>query len=105
MLLSGVCGMRVLTVLQATTVPAIAFGRIPQIVMNWKNGDTGELSLTTCVLNFAGNLVRIFTTLVMTQDLIILVGFGLNLIVNTTLMLQCLDTELAARRKAKFALE
>ena len=52
----------------ASTIFIIALGgRLPQIVLNWRRGDTGELSLTTCVLNVFGCAARIFTTNVLTQ--------------------------------------
>ena len=54
--------------LQASTVAIISLGgRVPQIWMNYQRGNSGELSIATCVLNLAGNLARIFTTLVLTK--------------------------------------
>jgi hypothetical protein len=41
--------------------------RLPQILLNMKRGDSGLLSLTTCVLNVGGCIVRAFTTIVLTQ--------------------------------------
>lgn len=35
--------------------------------MNYQRGNSGELSIATCVLNLAGNLARVFTTLVLTK--------------------------------------
>lgn len=42
-------------------------GRLPQIWMNYQRGNSGELSIATCMLNLAGNLARVFTTLVLTK--------------------------------------
>ena len=54
--------------LQASTIAIISLGgRVPQIWMNIQRGDTGELSILTCMLNLAGNVARVFTTLVLTQ--------------------------------------
>jgi hypothetical protein len=54
--------------LQAATILIIALGsRLPQIVLNVRRGNSGELSTTTSALNLAGNLARIMTTLVLTQ--------------------------------------
>lgn len=54
--------------LQASTILVISFGsRLPQIAMNMKRGNSGQLSLVTCLLNVLGCIARLFTTLVMTQ--------------------------------------
>ena len=56
--------------LQAATIPLIALGgRVPQIVMNWKRGNAGNLSLLTALMNVAGCLARAFTSVVLTQVL------------------------------------
>lgn len=34
-------------------------GRLPQIVMNLRRKESGELSLTTCLLNLMGNITRV----------------------------------------------
>ena len=55
-------------VLQASTILIISLGgRIPQIMLNIRRGNSGELSPVTSGLNLAGNLARTFTTLVLTQ--------------------------------------
>ena len=54
--------------LQVSTVAISSLGgRVPQIWMNYQRGNSGELSIATCVLNLAGNLARVFTTLVVTK--------------------------------------
>lgn len=54
--------------LQAGTILIIALGsRLPQIMLNVKRGNSGELSTTTSALNLAGNLARVMTTIVLTQ--------------------------------------
>ncbi|KAG6492067.1 hypothetical protein ZIOFF_047017 [Zingiber officinale] len=37
--------------------------RVPQIWTNYKNKSTGELSFLTCFMNFAGSIVRVFTSI------------------------------------------
>ncbi|XP_027941414.1 LOW QUALITY PROTEIN: mannose-P-dolichol utilization defect 1 protein homolog 2-like [Vigna unguiculata] len=39
------------------------FARIPQIWQNFSNKSTGELSFITSFMNFAGSMVRVFTTI------------------------------------------
>lgn len=60
-----VCGHR--AALQAGTILLKIGGRLPQIMMNWKRGDSGQLSGLMCGFNLAGNLARIVTTAVLTQ--------------------------------------
>ena len=56
-LLAG-CPHHVLAILQASTILVMAFGsRLPQILLNVKRGNSGMLSVTSCALNVAGNLV------------------------------------------------
>ncbi|KAF9601798.1 hypothetical protein IFM89_023329 [Coptis chinensis] len=38
------------------------FARVPQIWENYKNKSTGELSFLTSFMNFAGSMVRVFTS-------------------------------------------
>lgn len=40
---------------------------MPQIIMNVRNGHSGQLSPITCGMNTAGCFARMFTTLVLTQ--------------------------------------
>lgn len=64
-----------LAALQASTILAMALGsRLPQIVLNWRRGDAGVLSVASCGLNVAGNAARVFTTLVLTRDPLLLGG-------------------------------
>ncbi len=54
--------------LQASTVAIIALGgRVPQIWMNYQRGNSGELSVATCMLNLFGNVARVYTTFVLTK--------------------------------------
>jgi hypothetical protein len=54
--------------LQASTIAIIAFGgRLPQIMLNARRGNSGELSPLTSILNLAGNVARLFTTAVLTK--------------------------------------
>lgn len=54
--------------LQGSSYLIISLGaRLPQIRMNARRGNSGQLSLTTCLLNVLGCIARLFTTLVLTQ--------------------------------------
>ena len=66
------------------------FGRLPQIVQNFRQGHTGQLSLVTHVLNVAGNLARIGTLLHEVDDQIVLASSVSALVQNTLLVGQIL---------------
>jgi PQ loop repeat len=72
--------------------------RIPQIWLNMQRGNTGELSLLTCGLSCAGNFVRLFTTVVLTNDAVLLAGTAVQFLLNGILTWQCFVTEVAARK-------
>lgn len=61
-----------------------------QIVSNFKQGHTGQLAFVTLVLNFGGSVARLFTTLQETGDPVQLLGFGVAILLNGTLVLQVL---------------
>ncbi|KAL3131157.1 PQ-loop repeat-containing protein 3 [Trebouxia sp. C0009 RCD-2024] len=104
--MSGVCGHEVLYGLQASTVAIIALGgRVPQIWMNHQRGNSGELSIATCILNLAGNLARVFTTLVLTKDKLIMAGTALGVVLNSVLLAQSLQTAHRNRREEAFAMK
>ena len=50
-------------VLQVSTISIVALGgRLPQILLNVRRRSSGELSLTTCLLNLMGNIARVRPT-------------------------------------------
>ena len=63
---------------------------IPQILLNLKQGNSGEWSPLTAGLSTAGNAVRVFTTVQLTQDPLLLAGFSLGFLVNGALFAQIL---------------
>lgn len=74
-LLSPSCPQGLLATMQASNIAVMALGsRLPQIILNMRRGNAGMLSVTTCLLNVAGNAARIFTTIVLTGDLLMLGG-------------------------------
>lgn len=74
-LLSPSCPQQLLATMQASNIAVMALGsRLPQILLNMRRGNAGMLSVTTCLLNVAGNAARIFTTIVLTGDLLMLGG-------------------------------
>jgi len=64
--------------------------RVPQILMNFVSGSTGQLAFITTFLNFAGSGARIFTTFQEVDDKLILGGIIIAFVFNLTIFLQIL---------------
>lgn len=62
--------------------------RIPQIWENYKNKSTGELSYITCLLNFAGSIARVFTSLQEKAPTSVVLGSVLGILTNGTILSQ-----------------
>ncbi|XP_003466300.1 mannose-P-dolichol utilization defect 1 protein isoform X2 [Cavia porcellus] len=67
-LLSPLTPLAVVTLLQASNVPAVVVGKLLQAATNYRNGHTGQLSAITVFLLFGGSLTRIFTSIQETGD-------------------------------------
>ena len=97
-LFSGAAGPQVLAALQASAVVILCFGgRMPQILLNLRRGNSGELSMASTGLSVAGNLARVFTTATLVKDPVILLAASSQLVLNAILLTQCY---LTARRSA-----
>ncbi|XP_037664940.1 mannose-P-dolichol utilization defect 1 protein isoform X2 [Choloepus didactylus] len=68
MLLSPLTPPAVVTLLQASNMPAVVVGKLLQAATNYRNGHTGQLSAITVFLLFGGSLARIFTSIQETGD-------------------------------------
>ncbi|RHZ82178.1 hypothetical protein Glove_113g38 [Diversispora epigaea] len=77
-----------LAYLQALSIPISLLSKIPQIIANYQNGSTGQLSAFAIFGFTLGSVARIFTTLTEVDDLIILSGFILASIFNFVLSAQ-----------------
>lgn len=64
----GYVPMTMMEQLQALTIVIFAASKIPQAWTNFKTKSTGKLALITFLLNFAGSMARIFTTLQEVND-------------------------------------
>lgn len=92
-LFSGGCPVEVLGVLQLSTIVVMALGsKLPQIMLNIQRGNSGVLSLTTCLLNVLGCIIRVYTTAVLTQDALIFWGSLIQLVLNGILLYQTIVT-------------
>merc|ERR1711972_343771 len=65
-----------------------AIARVPQIILNFKQGHTGNQSVITWGLSLGGNIVRVITTLVDVNDIVTLAGHAIAGVLNFTLVAQ-----------------
>lgn len=75
--------------------------RVPQIWENFKNKSTGELSFITCFMNFAGSLVRVFTSIQENAPTSMILGSLLGIATNGTIMGQILVYQKSQAKKEK----
>ncbi|XP_026514171.1 mannose-P-dolichol utilization defect 1 protein [Terrapene carolina triunguis] len=82
LLLSPLAPRPVVTLLQATNVPAIVISRLLQAATNYRNGHTGQLSAVTVFLLLGGSLARIFTSIQETGDPLMALTYVVSSICN-----------------------
>lgn len=78
------------SLLQASTIPVYIASRVPQIWSNFKAKSAGQLALLTWVLNLAGGVARVFTTIQESNDPLMLVTVLLGVTLNGTIVAQIL---------------
>ncbi|GAA5973191.1 hypothetical protein JCM11641_006314 [Rhodosporidiobolus odoratus] len=77
-----------LAFLQTLTIPLSLSSKIPQILTNFRNGSTGQLSAFLVLNSLAGCLARVFTTRTETNDPVLFWGFLLSALLNAVLAFQ-----------------
>lgn len=80
--------MLLVNLLQSLSIPLLNFSRVPQLILNHKNKSTGELAPSTLILQAAGNLARIFTTIVQVQNNLFLLSCVVAMVFNGALVAQ-----------------
>lgn len=83
-----ICPPSVLWYGQAANIPMILLGKLIQIMTNFRNGHTGQLSAVTCFLLSLGAIARIFTSVQETGDNIVILTYVCSSVVNTIIALQ-----------------
>lgn len=92
-LFSGVCSPSTYKWMQGFSAALLALGgRLPQVMLNLRRGNSGELSIISTALSVAGNAARVFTTIALVGDPIILFTATSQLLLNGILLFQTLDT-------------
>ncbi|XP_062072486.1 mannose-P-dolichol utilization defect 1 protein isoform X2 [Lepus europaeus] len=89
-LLSPLTPTAVVTLLQASNVPAVVVGKLLQAATNYHNGHTGQLSAVTVFLLFGGSLTRIFTSIQETGDYLMAGVFVVSSLCNGLIAAQVL---------------
>ncbi|XP_054851178.1 mannose-P-dolichol utilization defect 1 protein [Eublepharis macularius] len=90
LLLSPLSPMAVITVLQASNVPAVVISRLLQAATNYRKGHTGQLSAITASLLLAGSLARIFTSVQETGDPLMALTYVVSSACNGIIVMQLL---------------
>ncbi|KAF9927546.1 hypothetical protein FBU30_003092 [Linnemannia zychae] len=80
--------MNILGFLYKITIPINLLSKVPQIIENYKNSSTGQLSAFTIFNYFAGSLARIYTTMMEVNDTTVLSAFLLSTLFNCILAFQ-----------------
>ncbi|CAN6218794.1 unnamed protein product [Urochloa humidicola] len=88
-------------VLYASQHAIFFFARVPQIWKNFTNKGTGELSFLTCFMNFAGSIVRVFTSIQEKTPLSVIMGSAIGIVMNGTLLGQILLYQKPSPKKQK----
>jgi hypothetical protein len=63
---------------------------LPQLAKNFKGRTSGGWSPISAGLSTAGNAIRVFTTMQLTHDMLLLAGFGAGFLLNAILLAQTL---------------
>ena len=78
-----------LNILGASPTAMTVISRIPQIMLNWQSGQTGQLSLITFFLQFLGSVARFLTTLqLLGNDPLSLISHSVGAILNLVVVFQ-----------------
>lgn len=79
-----------LTLVQAASTATMAVALLPQIAKNLKGRTSGGWSPISAGLSTAGNAIRVFTTMQLTHDMLLLAGFSAGFLLNAILFAQTL---------------
>lgn len=98
-----------LSFLQTLTIPISLSSKVPQILSNFRNGSTGQLSAFLVFNSLAGCLARVFTTRTETNDPLLFWGFLLAAVLNGVIAVQMLvypsDAKAAPKRNLERPVE
>lgn len=89
-ILSRKLSLRLLATLKALNMGIMLLSKTPQILMNYRNESTGELSPSTVAVGCLGSVVRFYTLAksVNGADTLMVANQGTSLALNSTILLQ-----------------
>jgi len=79
-----------LAAVQAVSTATMTVALVPQIAKNHRSGSSGGWSPVSAGLSTAGNAIRVFTTVQLTKDALLLAGFTAGFLLNAALFAQTL---------------
>lgn len=77
-----------LNIMQLAAILICNYANLPQILLTFKSG-VSSWSWITAAMSMAGNLIRVYTTLALTKDKLVLSGYVLGFVSNAVLFAQC----------------
>uniref|UniRef100_A0A1I7SM46 Mannose-P-dolichol utilization defect 1 protein homolog n=1 Tax=Bursaphelenchus xylophilus TaxID=6326 RepID=A0A1I7SM46_BURXY len=80
--------MSALTFLQSATIPIITASKGLQILANYRQGSTGQLSPISVTMAFGGCVARIFTSIQETGDNLVILSYVVATVLNFILVVQ-----------------
>jgi len=87
-LCSAAAPLQLIMLLQAAQVPVMAVGKLLQIIANYRNSSTGQLSVVTILLIAVGSVARVFTSIQETGDFMMVVTYIVASSLNTLMVIQ-----------------
>ena len=78
----------ILTILAMGQIPLSVMSKIPQIVENFSNKSTGNLSVVTSLAYLMGSVARVFTSIKQVGDYLVIATFTVSSVLNVILILQ-----------------
>lgn len=79
-----------LAVVQAAATASMTVALLPQIGKNFQRRSSGGWSRSSALLSTVGNAIRVYTTVTLTGDRLLLFGFSCGLLLNGILLAQTL---------------
>jgi len=87
--------------LYSLTIPIAILSRVPQIYKSYSESSVGNLNLITFFLNFIGSGARIYTTLILLGDPLVLIGYCCTTLLNGIVTLQIIYYNYIQKKKAE----
>eukprot|EP01026_Neomeris_dumetosa_P000164 TRINITY_DN10042_c0_g1_i4.p1 TRINITY_DN10042_c0_g1~~TRINITY_DN10042_c0_g1_i4.p1 ORF type:complete len:255 (+),score=16.35 TRINITY_DN10042_c0_g1_i4:27-767(+) len=97
----GAISISTIDALLAGSIVIFAAARVPQIVKNFMNGSTGQLSALTTLILFGGSLARIFTSVRENAGTQMVVSYSVGAILNGTILSQIILYNVLFPKKVK----